>query len=493
MKTELVVRFEFQKSLPANSEAKIKEFVKELQAKVKDIKVSEQLKGNSLNIEIKTSEGYPTDFIVQLDRKVKEFFGRNFKVGTKDYEVSDYSLELELEKTLPKLIIPFADKLEINGKKAKVYYKKLDRNFIEDHRIERTVKLIQDKVKQLNYQGKDEFKEYVWEGKKRKTSYVGDPTDDLEKKGWIKRTGAKGQFIFGREITALVNVFKELMIENIYSKLGFNEMIFPKFEPWSVPKKSGHAKNVYSNAYFIMTPKEASSEYWQEVMDEYAITHEINEEKIKAKVNNAGIMSYAQCPPFWPYLERKTIDNNSLPIKVYDWSGPTYRNESGGVKGLDRLEEFHRTETLWVAEKKEEIKIWKEVAESLRKFFDKILDIEVKMAKVTPWWMAHAGIKTEKGTEEVGTFDFDAFLPYRGREKEWLEIQNVSSNGTKYPEGFNVSIQKGELFSGCAGGSFERWLVAFLSQKGLEPKSWPSEIKKRFLKKIKGIKELKLY
>ena len=55
MKTELVVRFEFQRSLPPNSEAKIKEFVKELQEKVKDIKVSEQLKGNFLNMEMKTN------------------------------------------------------------------------------------------------------------------------------------------------------------------------------------------------------------------------------------------------------------------------------------------------------------------------------------------------------------------------------------------------------------------------------------------------------
>jgi len=490
-KTKLTLKFEFNKPFPAKGKKQVKDFIEKLSKKFKGLKTKETIGKNSLTINVETTQGYPTHFIVQLDRKIKSFIGKEFKVGTKDYVVSDYKIEAKIEGVPKEMKIPFVDKLEVNKSKVKILYKKLNRNFIEEHRVERTFKLIEDKIKKLNYEGKDEFKQFVWEGKKRKIIYEGDPAVDLEKKGWIKRTGAKGQFILGREVTALINSFKELMVEKIYEPLGFYEMIFPKFEPWSIPKKSGHAKNVYPNAYFVMVPKDSSEENWEDVMDEYAITHEVDTEKIKEKSVNVGILSFAQCPPFWPFLEKRTIDNKTMPLKIYDWSGPTYRNESGGTHGLDRVEEFHRTETLWVGEEKDVAKIWKDVSELFRKFFDEVLDLEIKMYKVSPWWMAHEGKSHTEGTEDVGTFDFDAFLPYRGRDKEGLEIQNASANGDKYPKAFQVKLRKGELYSGCAGGSFERWLVAFLAQKGLDPKKWPTEIKKRYLKKVGNFNELK--
>jgi seryl-tRNA synthetase len=346
-----------------------------------------------------------------------------------------------------------------------------------------------------NYEGKDEFKEYVWEGKQRKTTYMGDPAVELEKKGWIKRTDAKGQYIYGREFTALLNVFKELYIEKVFEPLNFYEMIFPKYEPWSVPIKSGHAKNIYPNAYFIFTPIKSSPEEWQDVMDLYQITGEIPEHLIKEKTTSSGIMSYAQCPPFWPFLRNRLIGKESLPLRVYDWSGPTYRNEAGGTHGLDRVEEFHRIETLFVGTKEQVVQTWQELKKTLIKFYDEILDMEIKVANVTPWWMAHAGVKTASEQADIGTFDFDAYLPYRGdRSKEWLEIQNDSSNGEKYPIAFNVKEKSREyLWSGCAGASFERVLVAFLAQKGLEPSNWPKEVKLRFEKKIKNIPELIFY
>ncbi|MCK4896411.1 MAG: serine--tRNA ligase, partial [Candidatus Heimdallarchaeota archaeon] len=81
------------------------------------------------------------------------------------------------------------------------------------------------------------------------------------------------------------------------------------------------------------------------------------------------------------------------------------------------------------------------------------------------------------------TIDFEAYMPYRGnrKESEWLEIQNISIIGQKYPKGFSVKAESNlELWSGCGGGSFERFLTAFISQKGLNPDDWPTEFKKYF-------------
>ncbi len=505
LSTKLDLDFEFTKDLIKHPDgqalkaniSKIIEDVKKgsLINKSIVIQCTSSFRSGILSLNLKTEEALPTTFIVQLDRKLKENLGKAYKIGIKKYEVLNYSIEFEVDQPpASEFKVPFVEKLGIIGNKVSIHYKHLDSDFIENHNVERTLTLVKDKIKAQGYKGKQEFKEYIWEGKERKVVYTNDPAIDLEKSRWIKRTSGKGQFVYGREFVALTNTFKELFIKHIYKPLGFSEMIFPKVEPWDVPKKSGHAENVYPSAYFVMVPKESSEKFWEEVIDNYKVTHEIQKDLIKEKTESLGILSFAQCPPFWLYLEKSVIEEKTLPLLVYDWSGPTYRNESGGTHGLDRLEEFHRIETLFVGTKEQVIKTWKALIPRLIKFFDEVLDLEIKAAKVTPWWMAHAGLRQEKGTEEVGTIDFDAYLPYRGdRTKEWLEIQNNSSNGDKYPKAFRVSGRKDELWSGCAGGSLERWTVAFLSQKGLDPKKWPKEVRELYNKKVKSIKPLVFY
>jgi seryl-tRNA synthetase len=81
-------------------------------------------------------------------------------------------------------------------------------------------------------------------------------------------------------------------------------------------------------------------------------------------------------------------------------------------------------------------------------------------------------------SERIGTTDYEAYLPY---SDSWLEFQNVSVNGDKYPKGFNVKVQSGaDLWSGCSGIGLERWTAAFLAQKGFDLDDWPAEIRRRF-------------
>jgi len=451
---------------------------------------------DGIYVEINSDAYCATDFLTQLDKLIRDNLGKKFRITINDIKIIEYKIETEITESPKKeLTVPFVKKLEFQKDRLKLYYDKLNFANIKDQYVEKTIKLIKEKIKMQNYDGKDEFKEYVWESKQKECKYNGDPAVDLEKNGWIKRTDAKGQFVYGRKFTALVNVIKELYTEQIYSKLEFYEMIFPKFEPWAVPMKSGHAKTVYPNAYFVNVPRVSSNEEWQDVMDIYEITGEIPKDIIKEKTNCVGIMSYAQCPPFWPFLCGRVIEKETLPLLVYDWSGPTYRNEAGGTHGLDRVEELHRIETLYVGTKEQVIEIWKKLKEMFIEFYDKSLDLEIKVANVTPWWMTHAGVNTESGDKDIGTFDIDAYLPYRGnRSKEWLEIQNVSSNGDKYPKAFNVKEKSREyLWSGCAGTSLQRIVVSFLAQKGLDHNYWPKEIKKRFTENTKNIKDLKFY
>ncbi|MBN2567621.1 serine--tRNA ligase [Candidatus Woesearchaeota archaeon] len=452
--------------------------------------------GSTVTLTAESQAQTATDFLVQFEKRLRLALGKDLKVGVKETVITAYTVTNSIGKAPKKRhTVPFAQGVAIRGSEATLTYAGMPFDWVKEHYVERSFKLLEDKAKNEAYEGKGEFRMQLWEGARRQTPYTGDPAVDLEKKGWIRRTPGKGQFVYGPEFTALVNVIRDLLKEHVYGPLGYKEMIFPKFEPWAIPQKSGHAKNIYPYMYGVITPKDASPEAWQEVMDRYAVTGVVPADLVMGNVRCVGIMSYAQCPPFWPFVEGETLNEETLPFKVYDWSGPTYRNESGGTHGLDRLEEFHRIETLWLGTKEQVVQEWKRLKESFQTFYDMVLDMEIRVSRVTPWWMAHAGHTEDSSEPDIATFDFDAHLPYRGgREKEWLEIQNCSSNGDKYPKGFNVKGRKeGMLWSGCAGGSFQRIIVAFLAQKGLDPEGWPKAVRARFEAATEGYVPLKTY
>ncbi len=424
--------------------------------------------------------------LIRLRNFLNEQLGPKLKTGIRGLEIKKFEVKgitLKQPALKPIEITCFVEEVKTSGDKASLKLKDLTPALIEDGAVDRIIRLVEDKVEAQNYEGKGEAKKLLWASTKKQAHYEKDPALELEARSWMRRTHAKAQFVFGSQFVALANAFKELLVEDVYVKLGFREMYFPKFEPWAVPQRSGHAKSIYPEAFFVAVPKKSDPAIWAKEMDYFRITGEVLKDEFASKLDFVGIMSYAQCPPFWRFLEGKVVLDESLPLRVFDWSGPTYRNEAGGTQGIARLEEFHRIETLWVGTPEQTKKITTELSDALTVFFNKTLDIEFQKNWITPWFLAQEGKKTlsDKASEGVGTTDFDAWLPYRGtREKsEWLEFQNVSNNGDKYPKAFGVKSASSELWSGCAGGSLERWACAFLAQKGFDKKDWPSAVRDR--------------
>ncbi|MDD3292345.1 MAG: hypothetical protein PHY19_07405, partial [Methanocellales archaeon] len=272
--------------------------------------------------------------------------------------------------------------------------------------------------------------------------------------------------------------FGEIIDEEIIRPLGYHEMIFPKMVTWDVWKRSGHAKGIYPEIYYVCPPKTRDPEYWEEVIDYYKVTQEVPLDIIKEKIDKPiGGMCYAQCPPFWVFLQGETLPDDIFPICIYDRSGPSHRYESGGIHGIERVDEFHRIELIWIGKQEQVVEHSKKLQERYQHLFDEILDIQYRKAWVTPWFMAQEGLTGLAETREVGTIDYEAYMPYKN---DWLEFQNLSVNGSKYPDGFNVKLQSGEeLWSGCSGIGLERWGAAFLAQKGLDVESWPTQVRKK--------------
>jgi seryl-tRNA synthetase len=363
----------------------------------------------------------------------------------------------------------------------------LGQSELENRIPDRIVSLLEEKLQ--TYGGKAEHWELLWESREREPKFKRDPTEEMLKAGWIKHGASRGQWIYGPEATHIFRTFEQIVLEEIVKPLGYSEMIFPKLDTWDVWKKSGHAQGVYPEIYFVCPPKTRDPAFWEEVMDYYKVTHEVPLELVKEKIDlPIGGMCYAQCPTFWGFLQGATLPSDELPIKVFDRSGTSHRYESGGIHGIERVDEFHRIEIVWLGTKELALSEAEKLKACYKHIFEDILELRWRMAWVTPWFMAQEGKTGLSEMSGAGTVDYEAVLPYNDN---WIEFQNLSVNGEKYPKGFTVKAQSGEaLWSGCSGVGLERWTSAFLSQKGLDPANWPEEFRRRFGEMPKGIRVL---
>jgi seryl-tRNA synthetase len=451
-----------------------------------------KLDGNKIDLTIDSDRFVRAhDAILRLRKPLAEILGKEYHIGVRGLDISKFEIEVESDRAIEHKI-PYVREIKFENGLLKLDLDvgpagTLGQSEIENRIPDRIVSLLEEKLQ--SYGGKGEHWELLWESTERLPKFKKDPTEEMLKSGWIKHGSSRGQWIFGPEATHIFRTFEQIVLEEIIKPLGYQEMIFPKLDTWDIWKKSGHAQGVYPEIYFVCPPKTRDPAFWEEVMDYYKVTHEVPLDLVKEKIDvPIGGMCYAQCPTFWGFVQGTTLPNDGLPIRVFDRSGTSHRYESGGIHGIERVDEFHRIEILWLGTREHTLAEAEKLKACYKHIFEDILELRWRMAWVTPWFMAQEGKTGLSEMSGAGTVDYEAVLPYNGN---WIEFQNLSVNGEKYPKGFTVKAQSGEpLWSGCSGVGLERWTSAFLSQKGLDTENWPEAFRKKFGEMPKGIRFL---
>jgi seryl-tRNA synthetase len=454
--------------------------------------VSWAVEGNRIDLIIESDRYVRAhDALLRLRRPLAELLGKQYRIGVRGFDVSRFDIEVESERSIAHKI-PYVRDIKYENGTLRLELDvgsggSLGQSEIENRIPDRIVSLLEEKLQ--TYGGKAEHWELLWESPAREPKFNLDPTEEMQKAGWIRHGASRGQWIYGPQATHLFRTFEKIVLEEIIKPLGYREMIFPKLDTWDVWKRSGHAQGVYPEIYFVCPPKTRDPAFWEEVMDYYKVTHEVPLDLVKEKIDvPIGGMCYAQCPTFWGFLQGTTLPEDELPIKVFDRSGTSHRYESGGIHGIERVDEFHRIEIVWLGTREQTLAEAERLKERYKHIFEDILELRWRMAWVTPWFMAQEGRTGLAEMEGAGTVDYEALLPYNGN---WIEFQNLSVNGEKYPKGFTVKSQSSDpLWSGCSGVGLERWASAFLSQNGLDAEKWPEAFRRHFGEMPRGIRFL---
>lgn len=432
-------------------------------------------------------------FLLQFKNELSNHLGKKHKIGIREILVDEYQITFTLDKkALKSVTIPFAE-TKIDGKNVVIRLQDTDEEFLRKNYVDRMITLVEEKVMAQYYEGKKEFWNLIWESEEKKPVWRKDPTEEMKEQGWLKQGPSKGKWFFRPQAAAVLRTMEKIAVDEVLRPLGFQEIIESHVVPFEVWLKTGHLEGMPGEFYYVSEPATRDVEKWEKLVDIVKITKKVPTDELMKNIEEPATgICYAQCPVIYWSFKGKTIKEDSLPVLVYDRAANSNRYESGGRHGIERTDEFHRIEPVYIGTPDQLFDIRDELIDRYKHVFNDVLDLEWRMAWVTPWYLRQAGkIDTEK-SKEKGTIDFEAYMPYRGsrKESEWLEFQNLSIIGEKYTEAFNIKAQKSELWSGCSGIGLERWATAFLAQKGLDPKKWPQKFKKYLGKLPKGIEFL---
>ncbi len=452
------------------------------------------VEGKKINLHIRSDRFVRAhDALLRLKKRFNEEMGPRFHVGVREIEVDEYIVDFELDMAAKEEInLPYVDEIDIRGKRCKLNISGLVEEQLSKNYVDRIISRVKEKIEAQYYEGKEEKWELVYESGEKDIVWDRDPTEEMAARGWIKRGPTKGKWFYRPQATKILKTLEKIAVEEVLKPLGFQEVIESMMVPFDVWIDTGHMEGIPNEAYYVSEPVTRNPKAWEEIIDEIKITREVPRERLDemTKTPKAGLC-YAQCPLIYWSLRNETISDESLPILLYEKTVPSTRYESGGRHGIERVDEFHRIEPVYIGTKDQLMELKEDLIRKYTYVFDEVMDIEWRMAEVEPFYLQQSGTGAEEEDVDLGTIDFEAYLPYKGsrEESEWLEFGNLSIFG-KYTKTFNIKSQTKKLLSGCTGIGIERWATAFLAQKGLDPEDWPSKFKDHLGKMPKGFKLL---
>jgi seryl-tRNA synthetase len=445
--------------------------------------------GNRIEIELSSGRYVrPHSAILRIKNLLSRELGKR-KIGIRSLSVSSYRAEIELEEEpIQPFEVPFSE-LEFKGKVCHVLFRDLDERAFREGYPDRIVDLIKEKVKSQHYGGKGEYWKLLWKSQKKGAVWDKDPSEEMVRLKWIKQGPSKGRWFFYPPMAEIMKKMEDLAIKEILAPLGFREVMSPHVVPFDIWIKTGHLEGVPGEIYYVSEPSTRDPDEWSTFSDLVRVTKSVPEFG-GLLTDPVGGITYAQCPVIYWAFEGSTIEPEELPIKVFDRTAISCRYESGGRHGIERVDEFHRIEPVFIGTPDQMLSLRMELIERFYHLFEEVLHLDWRMAWVTPFYMQQAGeiIEKEEREERVpksisnidlegrekGTIDFESYMPYR---KGWLEFQNLTIVGEKYTKAFRIKAPKRELWSGCAGIGLERWCASYLAQKGLDPKNWDIKVK----------------
>ncbi|MFQ6105956.1 MAG: aminoacyl--tRNA ligase-related protein, partial [Candidatus Hydrothermarchaeaceae archaeon] len=345
--------------------------------------VSYSIKGNTVSLGLKSGRYVRChEAILRISKHLSKALGKKLHVGVRGIVIKNYEIWHDLELPPKREVkLPFTESININGKIAHLVLKDIDQEALEGNYVDRLLTRLDEKIRQQYIEGKADFIKTVRSSTPRIDKYKlkEDPTELLIEKSWVKHSGS-GVWTVLPPYAALWRAIEKIVFEMVAEPLSFQEVLFPKIITLEIQRRKGQLHGIPNEIWWVCPPKTRDPAQWEEFIDYVKVTGKTVPEMLMENLGKPEFsLSYAQCEPFYELWSGKVVNRDKLPVKLVDNYGPTWRYESGGLKGLERLNEFKRMEFVWIASPEDAVEIRDKVRDKSLEIIDGIFDLEWRL------------------------------------------------------------------------------------------------------------------
>ena len=260
----------------------------------------------------------------------------------------------------------------------------------------------------------------------------------------------QGQYVILPKGMKILNDLYMALQQYVVKPLNFEEVVLPKMAPVDTFKKA-------SLVDFPDGRPRQSAFPWE--WDQYLITAQPFGET--EGVKETYILDPLQCTVFYQFFEGKTVDVSENPLKWYDRSGPTYRNESleSLIPGV-KQREFHRAEFVFLGTKDQVIRTRERALEQIESLCQSLqLNYRIVVGGSCHRLEDHE-VREPTSLVDIPVKDIEIYCPGYG----YLEVSGNAIMGNVLTSRFSISGSNGEeLWSGCSGVGLNRMVYAIVS------------------------------
>lgn len=298
------------------------------------------------------------------------------------------------------------------------------------------------------------------------TRYRDDPHAALAEQGEIVSFG-RGRFGFGSKMVSLMDYF-DLCIRRMAAEFGAGPRGFPTLIGADVLDRCRYLKNFPSALNLVVHLRE---DY--DVLRDFAASAHWATDRL---VYNQGSASDVECllsPSVCFHWYSSLRDSQLRNAQAVTAIGKCFRYESSNLQGLERLWDFSMREIIFAGLASDVLANRERLVELSSRFLDSLgIAYEISTA-VDPFFVDSFAVQSAYQQGFELKFELLAPLPYSGKK---LAIGSINYHQDFFGRSFAIETSEGPAHTACIGFGYERLLLAFLAQYGLDDTAWPEAV-----------------
>ena len=301
------------------AEADIKEFITQANSKlltkgIPEDKIDEaakvvnwKIKGNRLSLNVESGRFVRAHTaMLRIHKAIASLLGSKHKIGARKTFVDEYVIEIPLEKPLKAKLpsLPYVSEVTVTPDSIVMRFENLDESVLRGYEIDRVIRLVQSFAlpSLIERTTKIAPGTIVSKSKPRMVKFSGDPTQTAFELGWIEEYPGKGQYFYTPPLTKLSRVIEKILIEEVGTKLGFQECLFPKLIPLEIMDKMRYLEGICEGMFYVSSPKR-DPKLFEELKTKLFVTRKIPYDLLRKGLKSPRYgLAAAQCEPFYQYL-----------------------------------------------------------------------------------------------------------------------------------------------------------------------------------------------